>query len=137
MERPSPRVELGRAKVEKEGAVAKAPAMAEGKAECKALAGVDATLERVRLRLGDLAVLGHLVDGLQFRLLQVALSLGRTQMQDRGQFVDEYLGIVRARPRPRRGGGGVYGGHSDSERGDASHEQGHPPVGFHRSQSSS
>ena len=81
------------------------------------LAGIDPRLHGVRLLLGDPAVLQHLVDGLQLRSLQRIPGLGRVQVQNGRQLVDENLCVILRPARGwRRRGRGLDRHDSDDDR---------------------
>ena len=67
---------------------------AETADRAKALAGIDPCLHGIRLLLRDLAVLQHLVNGLELCLLQGVFRLGRVKVQNGGELVDENLGVI-------------------------------------------
>ena len=98
----------------------------------KTLTGIDAGLHRVGLRLRYLAVCQHLVDGLQLRLLEGILCLGRRQVQDPGQLVNKDLSVVlRAVRRGRRRWRRLNRGHADDHRRQASRRHDDPTIQLH------
>src|ERR1700693_2973726 len=98
----------------------------------EALAGIDARLHGVGLLLGDLAVLQHLVDGLELCLLEGVGGLRGHQVQDPGQLVDKYLGVVlRGGWRRRWRGRRFPGRHADDHGSQPGRRQHDPTIQLH------
>ena len=98
----------------------------------QALARVDARLHGIRLRLGDLAVGQHLIDGLELGLLEGILRLGGRQVQDPGQLVYNHLRVVlqggwRCGRRRRR----LNGCHADDHGSHARRREHDPTIQLH------